>query len=127
MKKFVRVLSVALVVVMLCASLASCSKVSGTYEADLTAFGTGVKVSYDFGAFKKVTMTVTASVLGQSETKTYEGKYEITEKEDDKMEITFTFEDESGDAKTYGGTQSLVIDKENDAIKLNGITFKKAE
>ena len=127
MKKLVRILSLTLVAVMLCATLASCGKVSGAYVCDATAFGSGVKVTYDFGAFKKVTATVEASLLGQTETKTYEGKYEITEKDDGKMEITFTFDDENDDTKTYGGTQSFSIDKENDTIKIGLVTYKKVE
>jgi hypothetical protein len=73
-------------------------------------------------------MTVEASnILTGSESKTYEGKYEITEKDDDKMEITFTFEDENDDTKSYGGTQAFSIDKENDTIKIGLVTYKKAE
>ena len=60
-----------------------------------------------------------------TETKTYEGKYEITEKDDGKMEITFTFEND--EAKTYGGTQSFSIDKENDTIKIGLVTYKRVE
>ena len=127
MKKFVRIMSVALVVVMLCATLASCGKVSGAYSAKIDVLLASVEVTYDFGAFGKVEMTVKGEALGATDTKTYEGKYEITEKEDDKMEITFTFDDENDDTKTYGGTQSFSIDKENDTIKIGLVTYKKVE
>lgn len=122
MKKFARVLAVALVVVTLCATLASCGKVSGAYVCDATAFGSGAKITYDFGAFGKVTATVELSLLGNTETKTLEGKYEVTETEDDKMEITFTYEEENDNVKS--GTYSFEIDKENDTIKIAGITYK---
>lgn len=128
MKKFARILSLTLVAVMLCATLASCGKVSGAYYAEVNLGVASGKVTYDFGAFGKVTMTVeTSNIVTGSAAKTYEGKYEITEKDDDKMEITFTFEDENDDTKAYGGTQSFSIDKENDTIKIGLVTYKKAE
>ena len=128
MKKLVRILSLTLVAVMLCATLASCGKVSGAYSAELNLGVASGKITYDFGAFGKVTMTVeTENIFTGSASKTYEGKYEITEKDDDKMEITFTFEDENDDTKTYGGTQAFSIDKENDTIKIGLVTYKKAE
>lgn len=127
MKKFVRILCLTLVAVMLCATLASCGKVSGAYSAKIDVLIASVEVTYDFGAFGKVVMTVKSEAIGATDTKTYEGKYEITEKEDDTMEITFTFEDENDDTKTYGGTQAFSIDKENDTIKIGLVTYKKVE
>ena len=73
MKKFVRIMSVALVVVMLCATLASCGKVSGAYSAKIDVLLASVEVTYDFGAFGKVEMTVKGEALGTTDTKTYEG------------------------------------------------------
>ena len=125
MKKFVKVLALTLVAVMLCATLASCGKVNGAYEAEIDLGLGSAKTVYEFGMFGKVTMSVTGEVLGSSKTETYEGKYEITEKEDGKMEITFTFESE--DAKSYNKTESFEIDKENDTIKIGLFTFKKVE
>ena len=128
MKNFVRILSFALVAVMLCATLASCGKVSGTYTGELDlGLGKGT-ASLKFGAFGKLEVTVTAdSVFTEAKTVTHEGKYEITEKDDDKMEITITFE---GDAdlvtKALDGTKSFSIDKENDTITIGLFTFKKA-
>ena len=126
MKKFVRILALTLVAVMLCATLASCAKVSGAYYAELDVALAKVKVTYDFSG-SKVTLTVDSSVLGQNASKSYEGKYEITEKEDGKMEITFTFADENDDTKSYGGTHAFAIDKENDTITIGVVTYKKAE
>lgn len=122
MKKFVRILSLTLVAVMLCAALASCGKVSGAYAAEISLLGSGVKVTYDFGAFGKVAITTEATVLGQTETKTYEGKYKVEKTDDDKQEITFTFEND--DSKEYSGTYAFEKDKENDAIKIAGVTYK---
>ena len=128
MKKLVRVLSLTLVAVMLCATLASCGKVSGAYAAELDLGVASGKVTYDFGAFGKVAMTVEGdTIFTDAKSKTYEGKYEITEKEDGKMEITFTFEDENDDTKTYGGTQAFAIDKDNDTVKIGLVTYKRVE
>ena len=127
MKKFVRILALSLVAVMLCAALASCAKVSGAYSAELDIALAKVKVTYDFTSASKVTMTLKGEFLGQVETKSYEGKYEITENDDGTMEITFTFEDENDDTKTYGGTKTFAIDKENNTIKIAGVTYTKAE
>lgn len=124
MKKFVRVLCLALVAVTLCATLASCGKVSGAYKAELDLWLAKGSVTYDFGAFGKVTMTLTGESLLGSETKTYEGKYEIIENDDDTMKIKFTFEDENDDTKKYGGEHSFSIDKENDTIKIGLIEYK---
>ena len=127
MKKFARVLALALVVVTLCATLASCGKVSGAYKAELDLFLAKTTVTYDFGAFGKVTVTLVGELLGKSETRTYEGKYEITENDDDTMDITFTFEDENDDTKSVSGTYDFEIDKENNTIKIGLITYKAVE
>jgi len=111
---------------MLCATLASCGKVNGTYTADLTVLSTGAKITYDFGAFKKVTLTVETLVAGSvTGTKIIEGKYDVEEKDDGSMNITFTFESKEEEATTYGGTQTLKIDKENDTITIGLVTYKK--
>ena len=124
MKKLVRILSITLVAVMLCATLASCGKVSGAYAAELDLAVAKTKVTYDFGAFGKVTITTEgSSILGNSETKTFEGKYKVTEKDDGKMEITFTYEADDDTVKS--GTYSF--EEGEDYIKINGIQYKKVE
>ncbi len=128
MKKFARVLAIALVVVTLCATLASCGKVSGAYKAEIDLGILGkTSTTYEFGAFGKVTVTMVGEVLGKSETRTYEGKYEIIENDDDTMDIKFTFEDENDDTKEVGGTYDFVIDKENDTVKIGLVTYKAVE
>ena len=126
MKKVVRILALTLVAVTLCAALASCSKISGKYSAELNLGVAKSKVTYDFGIFGKVKVTVTGeAVLVGSSTTTYEGKYKITKNDDDTKTITFTFEDE--DANTYKGDHSFAVDKENDAIKIDGISYTKVK
>lgn len=107
MKNLVRILSLALVVVMLCATLASCAGLSGTYSADVF----GVKTTYKFGAFGKVTATVEA--LGQSET--IEGKYKV-----DGDKIIFTYEEDGKES-----TNEAKFEKTDDGIKIGGVDFKK--
>ena len=125
MKKFTKIMALTLVAVMLCATLVSCGKVMGAYEAEVDlGFGSS-KVVYEFGLLGKVTISVTNELLGSSKTETYEGKYEITEKNDGKMEITFSFESE--DAKSYNSTSDFEIDKENNTIKIGLFTYKKVE
>ena len=120
MKKFVSILSLALVVVMLCATLVACgTTLSGTYEADLSAFGTGVKQTLEFSG-SDVTMTVSASILGQSESKTFEGTYEITEKDDGTMTIKFDFGEDAEEAD-MSGEGALEIGE--GYIKIDGIKY----
>ena len=118
MKKTTKLLALLLVAVLLTMTLASCGGISGKYSAEL--LGTGVELE-----FKGSKVNARFKVLG-SYGDPIEGKYKI-KKADDKMEITFTFEDENDDTKAYGGTQSFSIDKENDTIKIGLVTYKKAE
>ena len=127
MKKFVRILCLALVAVTLCATLASCGKVSGAYKAELDIGLAKTSTTYEFGSFGKVTVTMEGEVLGQSKTRTYEGKYEIIENDDDTMDIKFSFEDENDDTKSVQGTYDFEIDKENDTIKIGLVTYKKVD
>ena len=107
MKNLVRILSLALVVVMLCATLASCAGLSGTYSAGVE----GMKATYKFGAFGKVTATV--EIAGQ--TQTQEGKYKV-----DGDKITFTFEVDGKES-----TSEAKFEKTDDGIKINGMEYKK--
>lgn len=127
MKTMTRILCLALVGVMLCCTLASCAtSVSGTYSAEATIAGNGVKTAYKFGAFGKVTLSVTTTLLGNSTTKEYKGKYKIKKTDDGKYEITFTFDNEEGTDKN-SGTVSFEKTKNGDkkAIKLAGVTYTK--
>jgi len=122
MKKFIRSLSLVLVVVTLCLSLASCAKsVSGAYTAKVEILGQSVEETYTFGAFGKVTRTHKATVLGSVKTTETEGKYKI-EKNGDAMEITLTFENDEGEKveNTY------TFEKGEEYIKIGLVEYKKA-
>ena len=120
MKKTVlKVVALMLVAVVFCTALVSCGKtLSGTYEANLIA----AEVSYKFSG-SKVTVTIDP-IIGDDTV--LEGKYEIDE---DAGEIKFTFEGDSEDAETYGGTQKFAEGEEDGKayIKLSGIKYEKAE
>lgn len=121
-KTVIRIMALVLVVVMAGAVLVSCGKtVSGTYKGKVDAFGlAGAEVTYKFSG-KKVTVTATASVLGFEKTVESDGTYEITENDDGTLSITFDFE--SDDASSYGGTVSY--EKTEKGIKLGGIEYTK--
>ena len=120
MKKSIRLIAVALVAVMLCMAMASCGKtLSGTYEHDATAMGSGVVTTYEFSG-KKVNLKVETKLLGSvTGTVELEGKYTI---EDDK--ITFEFETEKEDeAKEYN--QTFDFKEGEDSITIGLFTYKK--
>ena len=105
MKKAIRIISIALVIIIVGTMLASCSKMlMGTYSGSGSLFGVaGGKISYKF-AGNKVTITVTAEVLGFSKTSEYKGTYEIAKATDGTENITLKFE---GDGSSYSGTYSF--------------------
>ncbi len=125
-KTFVRIAAVALVLVMLTAVLASCgTTLSGVYSGEL-GIGSlvGGKLSYNFKG-SKVTITVTTTLLGSTSSQEFEGKYEITEADDGTQSITFTFESDDEDAKSYGGTKTFAQDKDAGTITIGGLTYTK--
>lgn len=106
-------------------SLASCvvsvgpvTMISGKYEADAIVGG----LTYEFGAFGKVTVTV--ELLGVSTS--FEGKYKV-DKKSDPHEITFTFEDSK--AQEYSGDFSFSSGKEGDVkfVKIGGVKYTKVK
>ena len=121
-KTIIKIVALSLVAIMMCVALASCGKtISGTYAGKADAFGlVGASITYKFSG-KKVAITATANVFGFEKTVESDGTYEITEKDDGSLAITFTFEDK--DAKSYSGTVSY--EKTDDGIKLGGIEYKK--
>lgn len=123
-KTFIKVLTLMLVAVLLVGSLASCGKrvPRGTYEAELEILGQSVKTSYTFKG-GKVEVTTKTTFLGQVNSKTVEGKYEIAENDDGTMEITFEFETENDIAKN--GT--VTYKEGEDHIELGGIKYTKAD
>ena len=116
MKKFVRIMCLALVAVMLCATLASCGGVaSGEYvngDTELTK-------SYSKYTFSGNKVTVEVYLLGNKVgDSSFEGKYKV---KDD--EITFTWENEEGEEKS--STQTF--EETEDGIKIGALTYKKVE
>ena len=121
-----RIISTLLVCVLLLGcvfTLASCGKtVSGKYELKLTDSN---KTVYDF-SIGKVTRTTTSGIAGYTKDTVIEGKYKINEVENDKFEITFTWE---VDGKEEIETVSFSEGEENGVkyIKLGGIQFNKVD
>ena len=113
MKKIISMTLVCALLLGCVFAFASCGKIlNGTYVADATiASGT-----YEFKGNK---VTITGEILGFE--KTSEATYKITEVEDNKYEITFTYED----GKTE--TMSFSDGEENGVkyIKLGGIKYNK--
>ncbi len=120
MKTFKRVLALALAVVMVFALVSCSKKLSGTYSAEIGGSIAGSKTSYTFSG-SKVTISVTGTLLGGSNTKSFEGEYEIIEADDGTMSIKFTFENE--EAEEYTGT--FAFSEGEDSIKIGMFTYKK--
>lgn len=121
-----RIISTLLVCVLLLGcvfTLASCGKtVSGKYELKLTDSN---KTVYDF-SMGKVTRTTTSGLAGYTKDTVIEGKYKINEVENDKFEITFTWEVDGAEEIE---TVSFSEGEENGVkyIKLGGIQFNKVD
>lgn len=124
-KTAIRIISLALVAIMLLSVLCSCATtLSGTYSGKADVFGlAGAEVTYKFSG-SKVTVTSKANVLGFEKTTEYSGTYKIADSDDGKQTITFTFD---GDASSFSGTSSFSMDKESGTIKIGGITYTKTK
>lgn len=118
-KSIIKVLALSLLATLVCLALVSCGKtLSGKYEAEANLGITTVNYTYEFKG-SKVTATVkSTNFLGQVESVTVEGTYEI---EDD--EITFAWDSE--EEVLDGGT--FTFEETEDGIKIGKIEFKKAE
>ena len=119
MKGIISALLVCVLLVGVVFALASCGKtLSGKYEAEANLGITTVNYTYEFKG-SKVTATVkSTNFLGQVESVTVEGTYEI---EDD--EITFAWDSE--EEVLDGGT--FTFEETEDGIKIGKFEFKKAE
>lgn len=118
-KTLVRVLSLALLTVMLVTVLASCGGLSGDYVGEIEVAGQKISVTYSFSG-DDVTITTKTTILGQVNTETKEATYEITENDDGTKEITFTMEI---DGKEESNT--VTFEEGDDYIKLGGIKYTK--
>lgn len=121
MKKFTKVISLALVLVMALAVLASCgTKLSGTYSLTVA----GITTSYKFSG-SKVTLTVKQTLLGESE-ETFKGTYKITKDDDGNQIIEFTFKDKDGkDSEKYSTKSAFSQNKDDKTITIGVVTYKK--
>ena len=110
MKKIISTVLVCVFLLGCVFTLASCSKLLfGSYETGLDAVVASGNVTYDFKVFK-YTKTTTNELLGKTSTTVEEGTFKITEVEEGKLEITFTYEVD-GEKKTE--TLPFVTGEEN--------------
>lgn len=119
MKKIVSTLLVCVLLIGTLFTLASCNNVSGTYKNGATTI--------EFGAFGKVTITDEVEFLGSVESKTYEAKYSIEEKEEGKLYITFTYEEGADEHLVCSGTKTFEKGEVNgkEFIKIGLFTYEK--
>ena len=138
MKKFLSITLVFALLVCAMLSLTSCSNtLSGTYEYDesqhedqLGGLGSiigGVvsalaNTTYEF-SFSAVTVKIDKAFGDDVE---FSGKYKITEADDGKMTITFTFEGvEDENAEDYSGTFDFFKAKDGSYIEIGGVKYLK--
>ena len=117
MKKSIKIVAVAMVVLMLCLSLFACGAkktLNGEYEMG--------GVTYKFSSDETVKISYTTFLSGQIYS--IEGEYKI-----DEDEITFTFEDveedKEDDAEQLEGT--FTFEEGEDYIKIGNFQYDKVE
>jgi hypothetical protein len=114
-----KLMCVALVLVMVL-SLAACGKtLKGTYEAELDLLLVKTAVTCEFSGSKVTVTQKASSILGNVETETFEGKYEIAENEDGTLEITFEFENE----ENLFGNNTYTLEQGEDYVKIGVYTL----
>ena len=120
MKKTVlKVVALMLVAIVACAALASCAKtVSGSYKGEINVGIAAYEVVYEFKGSKVTATRQLTSFLGNSDPVVVEGEYEITEKADGELQITFTYPTDNKDEVIKGGT--FDFEEGDDYIK-NGV------
>lgn len=95
MKKTISAILVCVLLACTMLTLVSCGNmVLGTYKYTFSESNYEV---YEFGMFGKVTKSTTTGAFGYTNTKTVEGKYEITETGENTYSISFTWETEEGE------------------------------
>ena len=121
MKNVIKITAVALLVVVLTLTLASCAKtISGSYEAKLGDTDIiGTELTYTFSG-NRVKIESTSGIAGFEKTVEFEGTYEIFTEEDVEY-IKFTFEDE--DADSYN--TKVTFKQTEDGIELGGVKYDK--
>ena len=96
MKKTVsKFITVALTMILLVCSMVACgNSLSGSYESEIEVFGQSWNVTYTFKG-KNVEAVSKVTILGNVESTTSTGTYELVENADGTMEITIDFENEN--------------------------------
>ena len=128
MKTMTRVVAVALVAVMMCVVLASCSAISGsysrTYESEgLFGWGAGsYKTTYEFSG-KNVTKITDATIGSKTETTTQTGTYELTD--DGKIVFTWDKDVQTGDGQSSVSKETYTFDKGDNFILIDGNKYEK--
>lgn len=122
-KSFAKFLTVVLTAVMLVCTMAGCGKsLSGSYESELEFLGQSWKVTYTFSG-KKVEAESKVTILGNVESKTCAGTYELVENTDGSFEITLDFEEENDIFKD--GTYTF--EEGEDYIKIGESRYSKVQ
>lgn len=127
MKTAVKITAVALVAIMLVCAFASCAKtLSGSYssEAGLGSLA-GLKVTYKFEG-SKVTVITTSTLVGNTESKSYYGTYELVTAEDGTESIKITMDTDDG--STYAGSKTFKQGTTEDGveyIEIGGARYTK--
>ena len=129
MKTMTRVVAVALVAVMMCMMLASCSTISGKYQASYESegflgFGAGSYVTtYEFKG-KNVTRTDDITVGSKTDSNIVTGTYVI---EDDKIVITWDKDVETGDGQSSTTKSTFTFAKGDGFILIDGRQYDKVK
>ncbi len=117
MKKTVSAILVCVLLLGTMLTLVSCDRILfGKYEADLVVS----KVTYEFSAFNKVTITVDP-IIG--ETSVTEGTYKIAEDNEGNIEFVFTAKDGEPEASSFSTGEEDGVKY----IKIGGVKYNKAD
>ena len=122
MKKTIRILSVVLALMMVTCMLASCGKtIKGAYSAEVDVLVLKYTATYEFSG-KNVTVTrVVNPLIGDAQTFTIEGTYEIIENDDDTMDIKFEFKTDDD----YIKSGTFDFEQGEDYIKIGMVKYTK--
>ena len=127
MKTMIKVMAVALLAVMMCTVLASCSTISGTYSATYESegfLGLGAgsyTTTYEFKG-KNITRTDDVTVGSKTTTNTLTGTYEI---QDDKIVITWDKDVETGDGQSSTTKSTYDFAKGDGFVLIDGRQYNK--
>lgn len=127
MKTMIKIMAVALLAVMMCTVLASCSTISGTYSATYESegfLGLGAgsyTTTYEFKG-KNITRTDDVTVGSKTTTNTLTGTYEI---QDDKIVITWDKDVETGDGQTSTTKSTYDFAKGDGFVLIDGRQYNK--